>query len=279
MHPRAVALGASLLAAIVTLGHALPPMLLTSPAGTRVLRLRGHGPMPRERGARPYVYGTARTPRAPAAVPPPLASKDAPAPDAAEAPRWRDPPGDPCGKTRLTAAVTPRAAQRARELAASPGQLSPASPVTEDDDGEPSAAVLQRVNDAASAVRWDHADRTPAPPPPGERVTQRMEPTTACRQARALAGRAPDGWTSDCGGSIRRLECTPTPECRAARTLAADRQAIFNTPLPPGARAALRRNPQQVLYICMYVYIYIYIYIYTIMWVCVCVSISIHIYI
>ena len=62
--------------------------------------------------------------------------------------------------------------------------------MTEDDDGEPSAAVLQRVNDAVSAVRWDHAERTPAPPLPGERVTQRMEPTTACRQARATEARA-----------------------------------------------------------------------------------------
>ena len=51
--------------------------------------------------------------------------------------------------------MTPRAAQRERELAASPTQLSPASPVTE----EESSSVLQRVNRAVSAANWEEEAR------------------------------------------------------------------------------------------------------------------------
>jgi hypothetical protein len=108
--------------------------------------------------------------------------------------------------------VTPRQAQRQREFAASPAQLSPASPVTEDE----ASSVLQRVNKAVSGVHWEQEVRTPV---------------ATSRQVAQADEHAPVAQAS-------------------LKTLEIEREAVFNTPLPPGARAAAHRAPKQVLSPC-----------------------------
>lgn len=110
--------------------------------------------------------------------------------------------------------ITPRAAQRRRELAASPTQLSPASPVTE----EESSSVLQRVNRAVSASNWEEEARMP-----GEREIAREEPASKLT-------------ISD---NQHRLD-----------TMALERMAVFNTPLPPGAPG--RRETKEVRHYIFY---------------------------
>ena len=84
--------------------------------------------------------------------------------------------------------------------------------MTED---EPSS-VLQRVNQAVSGVHWEQEVRTPV------------------AMSRQVA---------------HADEHAPVAQARL-QTLEIEREAVFNTPLPPGARAAAHRAPKQVLSPC-----------------------------
>jgi len=144
--------------------------------------------------------------------------------------------------------ITPRQAQRQRELAASPTQLSPASPVTEDE----SSAVLQRVNKAVSEVHWDEQAQTA-----GE---ARPELPAAGLRTKTLAGERDAVFNTPLRvnkfvSEVHWDELAQTPgharpenPASGLRTeeLAGEREAVFNTPLPPGTRAAVRRAPQEV---------------------------------
>lgn len=104
--------------------------------------------------------------------------------------------------------MTPRAAQRERELAASPTQLSPASPVTEEE-----SSVLHRVNRAVSAANWEEEARLSTAAATEEAADRRMKMADAkCEEA--------------IEGLAKREEA-----------VAIERLTVFNTPLPPGAHA------------------------------------------
>jgi len=105
--------------------------------------------------------------------------------------------------------MTPRAAQRERELAASPTQLSPASPVTEED-----SSVLHRVNRAVSAANWEEEARLSAAAATEEAADRRIKMADAKNEETvAISGLA-----------------------KSEEAVTIERLTVFNTPLPPGAR-------------------------------------------
>jgi len=128
--------------------------------------------------------------------------------------------------------VTPRAAQRQREIDASPTQLSPASPVTE----EEASSVLHRVNSAVSSVNWDQEARTPLAAARQHSLTQQLPFGTPMPTARE----------NTISQQQRFAREHTTPHDARIQALATEREAIFNTPLPRGARAAVRRAPAEV---------------------------------
>jgi len=132
----------------------------------------------------------------------------------------------------LVFSVTPRAAQRQREIDASPTQLSPASPVTE----EEASSVLLRVNSAVSSVNWDQEARTPLAAARQHSMAQQLPFGTPMPTARE----------NTISQQQRFAREHTTPHDARIQALATEREAIFNTPLPRGARAAVRRAPAEV---------------------------------
>ena len=112
--------------------------------------------------------------------------------------------------------------------------------MTED---ETSSAVLQRVNTAVSVVNWENESRTQAV----HRV--RNPPQRACLLHPVCVDTNAGSRTL---ASLRTCvdNCSDyqddNRQTLTDKVLAIERETVFNTPLPRGARSAMRKRPQEV---------------------------------